>query len=179
MKLSSRFALAILSVFLPATVFASPCTSGEQSKNSLIKSCKITSTTDFVTGAELRDIEICLSVVKKSGGAFGGDLIPWYFSNFSYTNAAGMKVHYTFNSPNGRHNFRSPMDYSVVEFNGSQLFMESHRTQYPENSRKGQIALHEVEFDINSGKIKFDYSQRLGVMFGSWVDQVAFEAVCQ
>lgn len=179
MKPSICTALAVISISLPAIAFASPCTSGDQSKNSLLKSCKIPHTTDLVSGTEIRDIEVCLSMVEKSGGPFGGDLIPWYFSNFSFIDSSGQKVEYTFNSPNGRHNFRSPIDYSVVELDESSFYMESHRTKYPQNSRSGNIELHEVSFDLNSGKIRFDYSKRLGVMFGRWVDQVAFEAVCQ
>jgi hypothetical protein len=170
---------ALLSIALPSTAFASPCTSGDQSQHRLLKSCKIGQTTDLVTGGELRDISVCLSVIEKSGGPFGGDLIPWYFSNFSYTSAEGKKVEHTFFSPNGRHNFRSMIDYSVVELDDSVFYMESHRTKYPENSRSGIIDLHEVTYDLASGKLTFDYTKRMGVMFGRWVDQVGFEAVCK
>lgn len=179
MRLLVRSALAIANFLLPAVVLASPCTTGDQSPNTLLKSCRITQTTDLVSGAELHNIDICLSMVEKSGGPFGGDMIPWYFSSFSYTDASGKKVEHTFNSPNGRHNFRSLIDYSVVELYDSMFYMESHRTKYPEGSRSGTIDLHEVTFDLNSGKISLDHSKRMGVMFGRWVDQVAFEAVCQ
>lgn len=160
-------------------VFASPCTEGNQSQNRLLKSCKISRIKDLVSGGELRDINVCVSVIEKSGGPWGGDLIPWYFSSYSYTDAEGEKVTQEFFSPNGRHNFRSLIDYTVVELDGSAFYMESHRTKYPANERRGSVERHEIDFDLRNGNLKYDYTKRNGVMVGRWTDQVAFEAVCQ
>lgn len=179
MKSLRQLVFAFKSLFMSSVALASPCTDGNQGHHRLLKSCKIARTTDLVLGGELRDINVCMSMIEKSGGPWGGDMIPWYFSNFSYTNAEGKRVEHEFFSPNGRHNFRSLIDYTVIELDESMFYMESHRTKYPANEKRGNIELHEVSFDLNSGNLRFDYSKRNGVMFGRWVEQVAFEAVCQ
>lgn len=174
------FFVAMVSLLsVPSMSMASPCTEGEQNQHQLLKACKIKNATDAVSGNKLPNVEVCLSRIEKSGGPFGGDTIPWYYSHFKIENESGEVLQYVFNSPNGRHNFRSLIDYSVVELIDSQFYMESHRTKYPDNSRKGTIDLHVVSFDTNTQILNFDYSKRLGVMFGRWEDKLSFEAHCQ
>lgn len=163
----------------PILAFSSPCTSGDQSQHQLLKTCTIKQAHDSVSGATLSDIQVCVSQIEKSGGPFGGDTIPWFYSHFSFVDGSGKKVEYVFNSPNGRHNFRSLLDYSVVEMDETEFYMESHRTKYPEGSRSGMIDLHTVTYDLSSSKLTFDYTQRAGVLFGRWTNQVSFEGVCQ
>lgn len=158
---------------------ASPCTQGARSQNKLLKSCTIRGAQDLVSGTKLRNVSVCVSVIEKSGGPFGGDMIPWFYSNFEITPETGEKVKFEFDSPDGRHNFRSLIDYSVIDFTDGQYSMESHRTQYPEGSRKGYVDLHTVLFDVNTKMLRFDYSKRNGIMFGRWEDQIAFEGACE
>ncbi|MEN9811099.1 MAG: hypothetical protein RLZZ488_2666 [Pseudomonadota bacterium] len=178
MKSSVVSVLVSLCTGASVSAFASPCTEGNQSRHRLLKRCTIRETPDLVSGAMIQRVDVCLSKIEKSGGPFGGDMIPWFFSHFEITPVAGEKQTFTFDSPDGRHNFRSVIDYSVIDFTDGFFYMESHRTKYPDNSRKGYVDLHTVTFDQNTKVLRFDYSKRNGVMFGRWEDKISFEAVC-
>lgn len=179
--MNSRFKFILSSsLLLPGLSYASPCTEGNNSNRTLLKNCRIQSTNDSQSGDELKDIRVCVSSIEKSGGYFGGDLITWYFTHFEITKASsGEKIEYTFDNPDGRHNFRSPLDYSVVDVNGSQFFLESHRTNYPQDSKKGYIDLHFINYDTQTGNLTFKHDKRDGILKGRWNSILEFEAVCQ
>lgn len=162
-----------------SNVFAAPCNEGVNQGRRLIKSCSIESVENEVSGENLSNIKICLSSLQKDGGRFGGDRITWFLSTFEMTRESGEVETLQFDTPDGRHNFRSPIDYAVTEFNRDFFYMESHRTKYVDGSRKGTIEWHMVDFDTGSGSITFEHRQKSGTMLGRWSDKVKFSAVCQ
>lgn len=162
-----------------SNAFAAPCTEGPYDGRKLLKSCTISVAENEVNGEEIKDIHVCLSRLQKDGGRLGGDKITWFLSTFEMTHESGETEAFVFDTPDGRHNFRSPIDYAVTEFSSDFFYMESHRTKYPENSRKGYIDWHMVDFDVASGALSFEYRKRSGIMLGRWSDKIKFQAVCQ
>ncbi|MEY2986634.1 MAG: hypothetical protein RJB13_155 [Pseudomonadota bacterium] len=162
-----------------SSAFAAPCNEGPNQGRRLIKSCSIESVENEVSGEKLSNISICLSSLQKEGGRFGGDRITWFLSSFDMTRESGETESIQFDTPDGRHNFRSPIDYAVTEFSNNFFYMESHRTKYADGSRKGTIEWHMVDFDTSSGSITFEHRQKSGTMLGRWADKIKFSAVCQ
>lgn len=169
----------VISSVAISNAFAAPCSEGANQNRRLIKSCTIDSAVNEVSGEKLSNISICLSSLQKEGGRFGGDRITWFLSTFEMTRESGETQSFEFDTPDGRHNFRSPIDYAVTEFSSNFFYMESHRTKYPEGSRKGTIDLHKVDFDTVSGSLNFEHSHRTGTILGRWSDKIRFSAICQ
>jgi hypothetical protein len=177
MRAQNTVAAFVLMAFSTLAV-ASPCTEGTNSAHTLVKKCSIQNASDTVSGAPLKNVDVCISVIEKSGGPFGGDLIPWFFTHFVVTKESGEKVTYEFNNPDGRHNFRSLQDYTALDFFENEFYLESHRVVYPSGSRKGNIELHTIDFNMNSNSLTFEYTKKNGVLFGAWQKQMAFAGSC-
>ncbi|MFZ9521091.1 MAG: hypothetical protein ACO3A4_11510 [Silvanigrellaceae bacterium] len=158
---------------------AAPCNEGPNQGRRLIKACQAESVRNEVSGETISNVNLCLSSLQKDGGAFGGDRITWFLSSFEMVRESGEVEKFEFDTPDGRHNFRSPIDYAVTEFSNDYFYMESHRTKYTDGSRKGYVDWHLVDFDTASGTLNFEYRQRSGVMLGRWSDKIKFAAVCR
>ena len=169
----------VVSTVVVSNAFAAPCNEGPNQDRRLIKSCSIESVENEISGEKLSNIDICLSSLQKDGGRFGGDRITWFLSSFEMTRESGETESFQFDTHDGRHNFRSPMDYAVTEFSNNFFYMESHRTKYADGSRKGTIDWHMIDFDTNSGSITFEHRHRTGKILGRWLDKIKFTAVCK
>lgn len=169
---------SILVSICASNAFAAPCNEGANQGRRLIKSCTIDSVQNEISGEIISDIKVCLSSLQKDGGRFGGDRITWFLSSIEMTRGTGEIESFEFDTPDGRHNFRSPIDYAVTEFSSDFYYMESHRTKYIDGSRKGYIDWHLVDLDTKSGAMAFQHRQRSGTVLGRWSDKIRFEAVC-
>ncbi len=171
--------VGFVSLIVSGNAIASPCTEGDFSGYQIMKTCKVENIQSTHSDKKIAKVDVCMSFAEKSGGPFGGDLVPWYFGSFQVTKESGETVNFSFHAPDGRHNYRSTLDYTAVDFFDSEFVLESHRVVYPNNSRKGRIELLTLDFNFVTNKISFDYKTRDGVMWGAWQNPVSFRGDCE
>lgn len=174
----------VLSAFLglvsiPAMADSTLCATSSNSTLRVLKSC---SSNQVITGTQpsvWSKAELCLSREERSGGPFGGETIPWFYTNIRLTSVEGKELLIQLENPDGHHNFRSPIDYSDLDLTDGLFLLESHRTKYPNGNRRGHVDQHIVNFNFTTDKLEVWHNQRSPIQFGKWREELSFAADCR
>lgn len=158
---------------------ASVCTSGENQERKLLAQCKAFELDDERSGETYNEMDFCVSREWRDGGPFGGEKIPWYFIQVSLKDGLGNIQTHTFDSPDGRNNFRSMLDWTDLSHLDDQLSLTSHRTVYERPMGPGKLHLHELAYDFSAGNFSFVYDRKERVNFGSWTEVLSVNGVCR
>lgn len=173
----------ILSVIMtlisfPSIADTSLCASSTSSTHRVLKTCRADKIEIDTQNQRWQKVDFCLSREERSGGPFGGETIPWYFTNIRLTSAQGEELIIKLENPDGRHNFRSPIDYSVLDLTEGLFLLDSHRTKYPNDNRRGYIDQHLVLFNFSTNRLELTQNQRNPVQFGKWKELFSLAAEC-
>lgn len=177
MKLAIK--LAIIALTSSELASASVCNTGENEHRKLLAKCQANNLTDERSGNKFSQFDFCISREWRDGGPFGGDKIPWYFININVKDSSGNTQTFTFDSPDGRNNFRSLLDWTDLTHEDDQIDFTSHRTVYERRMGPGKIHYHEMQFDFSTGDFSLLYDRRERVNFGPWTEVLAISGSCR
>jgi hypothetical protein len=169
----------LIGLGLSVNALASVCTDGELSKRNLLVECKANDLVDTRNGSLYSEVKFCISREWRDGGPFGGEKIPWYFTHIEVIDDAGGVQSYTFDNPDGRHNFRSLLDYTELFHDGGDFALLSNRTVYPAPMKPGKIHTHNVEFNFGSGRLFVNYDRSERVNFGKVTEIIEIQGTCR
>ena len=180
MSLVNRISfVSFLALTATQSAMASVCTSGENQERKLLAQCKAFELDDERSGETYNEMDFCVSREWRDGGPFGGEKIPWYFIQVSLKDGLGNIQTHTFDSPDGRNNFRSMLDWTDLSHLDDQLSLTSHRTVYERPMGPGKLHLHELAYDFSAGNFSFVYDRKERVNFGSWTEVLSVNGVCR
>jgi hypothetical protein len=171
--------LALSGLGLSFSALGSVCQDGELSKRQLLVDCTAKDLTDSRNGIVYPELKFCVSREWREGGPFGGEKVPWFYTHIEAVDANGAVQTYTFDNPDGRHNFRSMIDFTELYHDDYYFSLLSNRTVYPGRLKAGKIHIHQVEFDFGSGELSVSYDRSERVLFGKVTDILHVQGICR